>query len=517
MARIVTVEEKEQIRADYLKFRSAGLTKTEARAKTAEKHDRGVTTIYDNTFDLENPTVDEYESVSITPSWPKTYIITGWEIRVGINDKFIGTLKKMAKEYDAELLLVPCQKSDLQHLPEKLKNTFKLLSADVKFNDNLMFKYVETNALVQSPLAGHMGAYPDNSTIIPGLVKELRTEPSQHYVKQLISTGSVGYLDARFSDYAEFEDSKEFAKKWQAVRTRRHGKGTAIAQNYIQPTALIVDILDRKTFLTRFVTSNDTGVVFDLNKKFTATSVETHQPEALITGDFHAYYVDDTAYKATKDMIRFFNPKSVVLNDFFDGASVNHHELENKVKFHRAPTIKEEADVSKTILKELCRLSNEVVYLQSNHCNFLMKFLDKSETYWRLNRNYKEACELQLYRVQEDKHPIVKLLDLDSFNNLRFVSERENYYVGRVLVKHGHEGIGGGRAGFLGLAKIYNYYAQGHTHVPCVFRNAMCVGLNGRLDMEYVMGANGMMHANGLIHSDGSTQLLPIIYGEWIR
>lgn len=512
----VSVEEKELIRKDYLEFRSQGYTRTQARVKTAQKHDRGATTIFDNTFDLELPSSEDNPVKKFKTEWPKSYIITGWEIRVGIDDNFIATLEKMAEHYQAELLLVPCHYGDVNYIPEKLKEKFTILTEDIKFNDNLCFKYVETNALAQSPLAGHVGAYPDTSTIIPGLVKELRTEPSHQYVKQLMSTGSVGTLNASIGDYMDTDD-KEFLRKWKSTITRRHGKGIAIAKNYVQPSALIVDVLDKKTFLTRFITSTGGGVVYDLKSKFTPTGRTDYNPPCLVTGDMHAYYVDDVALKATKDMIRYFQPDQVVIQDFFDGASVNHHEVSSSVKFSKAPSIKEEAEVTTSLLKELCRLSKEVVYLESNHDDFLIKFMDKSESLWRLNGNYEICCELQLYRSKTGKHPIIKLLDLESYKNLRYVPTRENFCVNKVLLKHGHEGVSGVRAGFYALAKIYNYYVQGHLHAPSVFRNAMCVGLNGRLDMEYVMGANAMMHANGLIHADGSVQLLPVVYGEWIR
>lgn len=513
----VSNEESKDIKDRYLKYRSAGYPKKEARRRVSNDTGRGMTTIFDHTYMLEDPVIEPSVKKALKPQWPKTYIITGWELRVGICEKFVATLERIAEAYDAELVLVPCLESDVNYMPEILKEKFTVVTESFSFNDNLTFKYVETNALVQSPLSGHTGAYPDSTTILPGLVKELRTEPSQHYVKQLMSTGSIGYLNANTKQYSDVDADKDFLRKWRSVSTRRNDKATAIAQNYVVPSALIVDVLDKKTFLTRFVTSSKNGVVYDLDKKFTPDGVEKSQPLALVTGDFHAYYVDEDAYKATKEMIRLFNPKEVVLNDFFDGASVNHHEVGSAVKFQQAPSIREEADITTQYLAEISRLSERVTYVQSNHDNFLIKYLDTSERLWRLNKNYAISCGLQMYRVYTQNHPIVKLLELDKVKNLTFVDEQDNYYIGKVLVKHGHEGISGVRAGFSTLARTYNYYVQGHLHAPAVFRNAVCVGLNCRLDMEYTIGNNGWLHANSLIHPDSSQQLLPIVYGTWIR
>lgn len=509
----ISDEISQKIKDLYSKYRSLNYTKTEARAKVSSELNVGKTTVFDHTQGKELEI--EIDSKPLNVKAPTTLILTSWEIRIGIDWEFVNTLEVMAKEYNAQLILVPCNVSDVAYLPQEIKDKFSILVKDTKFNDNLQLKFVETSALVQSPLAGHIGAYPDYSTIIPGLVKELRTEPSNKYVKQLMSTGSIGSLDAKYTDY-EVDDA-EFTKKWRNVVTRRHGKPTAIAKNYIEPSALVIDILDKKLFLTRFVTSRGNGVVYDLNKKFTPNGVEKHQPSALVAGDWHAYFADDISTKATKDMIRTLDPKQVVVQDFFDGASVNYHESTDAAMFSKAPSIDEETEITKKLLDDICRISNKVIWLHSNHEDFIIKLLNRGETAWRFNNNYERLCELQLYRLRGESHPIVKLMDLDGYKNLEFVRDIDNYVVDGVLVKHGHEGAGGARLGFLSLAKIYNNYCQGHLHSPAVYRNAVCVGTNSKLQLSYNKGASAWLPTNGLIHPDGTQQALAMIYGEWIR
>lgn len=514
----ITQEQREEIRKRYERYRSNGYLKQTARRRISDELGVGLTTVWDHTYDVdelvENPPAPKK---LVKPSWPQTYIITSWELRIGVDDKFVACLEQMAELYDAELLLVPCQKSDAKYLPEDLKEKFYVVTENIKFNSNLDLKYVETNALVQSPLAGHVGAYPDTTSIIPGLVKEMRTEPSQHYVKQVTSTGSIGYLNADISTYEGVEEDKDFLRKWRTVRSRSNGRPTAVAQNYIVPSALVVDVLDNKTFLTRFVSSHRSGVVYDLNKKFTPDGYEEIEPLALVVGDTHAYNANMSAVDATKEMIQMLNPREVVLNDFFDGMSLNHHEIGSAVKFNDVPSIEEEAVATRELLQEFCDLSNRVTYIQSNHDNFITTYLDGPTSYWRLNRNYEIACALQVYRLQTGKHPVESLLTFNRFKNLRFVTEKENHYIGKVLVKHGHEGIGGVRSGFFPLARTYNFYNQGHTHSPAVFRNAVCVGSTAELDLGYNIGGSAWLHANAIIHADNSQQLLPIINGVWIR
>jgi hypothetical protein len=508
--------DSKKIQDSYKKFRALGLPKEKAYRRTAQETGWGRTTILDHCADVEQ--VAELPQTKLKDlsykGESKTYILTSWEIRVGIDDKFLDTLEVMRDYYNAELLLVPCQASDMNYLPDRVKEMFTVVTSNVTFNENLKLRYVETNALIQSPLSGHIGAY-DSSTILPGLIKELRSEPTQKYIKQLMTTGSIGWLDAKISDYEDLDDDKDFIRKWKAVRTRRNGKANAIAENYITPSALIVDIVDNKTFLSRFITSFKDGIVYDLDIKFSSKGHEGSRPAALVVGDTHAYQANTEAVEATKEMIRHFSPREVILHDFFDGISVNHHEMHDAVKIHGVPSLREEADVTMNLLKEFCDISERVVYMHSNHDDFLLKVLQFGDKTWRINRNYEVLCGLQFFRLQTGAHPIVKLLDLNKISNLKFVKDTDNHYVGNVLCKHGHEGMSGARVGFLTLAKVYNFYVAGHTHSPAVFRNAVCVGVTGNLNMGYNKGASSWGHSNALIHPDSSMQLLGIINGLW--
>lgn len=328
-----------------------------------------------------------------------------------------------------------------------------------------------------------------------------------------MSTGSVGYLEANENDYDT--DDKDLARKWKTVTTRQYGRPTIVAKNYVLPTALVVDVLDDKTFLTRYVASTRSGVVYDLKYKFTTRSVEESRPLSLIMGDVHVLEQDENAIQASKEMISMLKPKEVVVQDFFDGASVNHHEINRAVDFQQVPSLHEEALITKELLDDLSEISEKVIYLQSNHENFLLTWLNGPQNFWRLNRNYELACELQLYRLKTGKHPIIKLLELESYHNVEFVSEKDKHYVGKVLVKHGHEGY---RQGFIASSKIYNYFVQGHLHSPAVFRNSVMVGLTSKLDQGYNDSCSSNWgHANAIIHPDSSIQLLNIIEGVWIK
>lgn len=447
----------------------------------------------------------------------KTFILTSWEVRVGVNEAFLDCLLQMAKHYDAELLISSIWPEDVKWMPAALKTNFTLNHGERDFNSNLRFKYVPTHALVKSPLAGWRGAHPGQSVIIPGLIRELVTETSRKTGKQTMATGSIGQLDAALTDYNFLaqDDRYNFARRWAKVQDRRGGSVTALATNYVVPSALVVEVLDDDSFVTRYVTMTDGKSVYDLGTKFTAGSsqAEFSTPSALVVGDTHAWTVDDDSWEATLDMVRQLDPAEVILNDFFDGAAINHHEIGSAFKRHGFPSLEDEAAMTRALLTTMTELANRVVYLQSNHDNFLEKWLDMGTSAWL--GNYELALELELDRVQNERHPIETLLRFEEHPTLHFHSDAKPFFVGDVSVIHGHTGVGGRPASFKTLAQVYNHLVSGHTHSPAVFRNAVNVGHTCKREQAYAKGANGWFPANALIQPDGNTQLLPIVEGRW--
>lgn len=523
---MVSKELQEQILSDYNKLVADGLASvTSIRHKLASQYALAYSTIHKiTTYGYKTPVKDlNIELPYRTPSvktvnvtYPKTYIFLGWEIRVETS-KFLSIIDQLKERHNAEVFLTCLWPADVAYLPEELQK-YTLLLNDLELNDNLIFKYVPTHALAMTPIQGWDGAS-EKSVILPGLVKEVKTALTDKYCKQIMTTGSLGCLTAHFSNYNHIKDSDsriELTKRWSRVNSqnRRGGRSYEIARNYTKPTALIVDILDNTTFLSRYVTM-ESNVVYDLDTKYYPNKPPTKsKPSALVVGDLHAYGVDETKLAATKRIIEQLQPESVVIQDVFDGASVNHHEIADFANVVKFPSLQEEADITESVIKDICNISNKVYYLHSNHDDFLTKYLSNENNY-KLKDNYIKALELRMWQVQNDRHPIIKLLNLDNYKNLEFVSVFDNLYIKGVLVKHGHEGLAGRRVGFRVLVKIHNKYIQGHTHSAEIYRNGLNVGTTSKLKMGYNYGASAWVHTDGIIQPDGSLQAINVIDGRW--
>lgn len=463
-----------------------------------------------------------------TKSKAKTYIITSWDIRTSIDPKFIDILTQLAEYYQAELyvqnlnskinddwFMYANKKKCNQVLTDKFAKHLFQFDGDESLSANLHFKQIDVNPTAASVISGFEGVF-DKSTILCGLIKELKTEKSLVVGKQVMSTGSIGKLDAKLDDYnlLDTADFEELEKVWN--RTKENTKAFQIAKELIEPSALIIDVVDDKTFFTRFVTMRKSGVVYDRNLKFSYGKIkpEIIRPECLVLGDVHAWDVDEIALAATDEMAKELKPKSAVLNDFCDFLSINHHLWGDYKHILKIPTLAEEQKKSKEVLLRLTNLFDKTYYLSSNHEAFLVKYLANEQQY-KIGNNYLESIELRAWQLKTGRHPVIKYLDLDSIKNLQFVSTSHDLIIAGNSVIHGDLGIAGARVGFKGLAKVYNKMICGHFHAPQVYKNSVCVGTISKLKLGYNFGLSDWGHANCLIHRDGTTQLLSIINGKW--
>lgn len=527
---VISKELQEAVMKDYVALVSEGLASVTAiRKKLSAKHGLAYSTVHKITTNgykrrEENVPIPVAPAVKkivkVGYKYPKTYIFLAWEIRVELSG-FLSVIDQLQKEHDAEVFVTCLWPDDVSYMPNELQK-YNLLLNDLQLNNNLIFKYVPTHALSMSPVQGWDGAF-DKSAIIPGLIREVKTALTDKHCKQIMTTGSLGCLTAQFEQYNHITESNsrlEFHKRWEVVsrQNRRGGRNYEIARTYTKPTALIVDVLDENTFLSRYVTMEPKAdCAYDLNKKYMVDgSVQESSPSALVVGDIHAYGIDKGKFRATLNVISKLRPETVVIQDVFDGASINHHELKDYANVVKFPSIEEEAEATKSVIDKFCSVSKNVVYLHSNHDDFLTKFLSEESNY-KIKDNYQTALNLRVWQLSNSRHPIIKLLDLDKFTNLKFISVFDNLYISGVLVKHGHEGMSGRRVGFRPLQKVYNKYIQGHTHSPEVYRNGMCVGTTSKLKMGYNYGASAWMHTDGLIQPDGSIQSINIINGRWSK
>lgn len=429
------------------------------------------------------------------------FLITTYSTKTTVDREFVKLLSKVANHYSAEMLLIENdyltdQNDEKVPLPAYLER-FTLVENDLVLNENLQIKIIRNEALLMDPLAGLQGAFPDKSIIVPGLIMSLQTEPSPKLSKQIMTTGSVGRVR-------------------ESSVTGKSGRRWAIAREYIVPSALLVHMKSDQIFFTRYLSYRKSGELYDLNLKFTLDSSEPEisRPEAIVRGDDHVAQQDPLANKASNEMIRLMRPKAIVLNDTFDGISCSYRDSGKTADTHKRISIEHEAKITRDFILTQTKLADKVYYLDSNHDDFLIKFLDNRSGWITDSKNYEICLRLESARAS-GKKPIIELLGLDDIVGLQYVDSTDKLYIAGIFVAHGSRGVRGSKSNFKASTKVFNYYSCGHSHSCAVFRNGVCVGLNGKLQMDYNDHTSGWLHANSVIHPDGSQQLIPIIDGKW--
>lgn len=529
MSIILKAEVKDKIKVEY----QTELDKNKEVAAVIKKKLAGKYNISIKTIRKILSSASDKKSKVAEPdnkSKAKTYIITSWDIRTSIDPKFIDILTQLAKYYQAELYIQnlssknnddwfvsATKKKCKQDLVTELAKYLFQFVGDESLSSNLQFKQIDVSPTAASVISGFEGIF-DKSTILCGLIKELKTEKSLVVGKQIMSTGSIGKLDAKLEDYNLLPpaDFSELEKVWN--RTKENTKAFQVAKELIEPSALIVDVVDDKVFFTRFITMRKSGVVYDRNLKFSygKTKPEVIRPKALIIGDFHSIETCPKNLQAITDIAKEYKPEVAILHDFTSFLSINHHEWNNYINVIKAPTLEAEWIDANKNLDYLETLFPKTYYICSNHCNFLTTFL-ADETKYKLNpQNYKKALELRIWQLETNRHPIIKFLELDKRKKVTFVSQHQDLILCGNVHKHGHENLLGVKAGFKTMAKAFNYkYVAAHLHGVEIYAGAAQAGTSSKLRLGYNSGGvSNWVNGHVLEYEDGTFQHVIVLDGK---
>lgn len=521
MSVVLKNEVKDKIKLEFANLVTAGKSPADSKKELAAKYSANIKTI------RKIVTAANKEKASKA----NTYIFTSWELRCSIDAKFIKLLYQIAQFYNAKIRIAGISgKDDLSWLafalkkqlsPDFIEKFTKIVDvyekdADEYLNKNLQFKSIEGNALAINPLSGLEHVF-NKSTIVPTMTKEAITEKSLKLCNQILGTGGIGKLTAKLEDYSlltDVESRKKLETRWKTLN-KPASKAYHAINEFIEPTALIIDILDDNTFFSRYITMRESGVVYDKNYKFTVDKKpEKSRPESLVLGDFHVIDLDLTNYQAIKEIAKELNPKSAVLNDFTDFVSINYHLWNDHKNIVKLPTLTQEQEITSKYLAEITKQFDTVYYLESNHDQFLVKFL-ANDYQQKLGSNYLQALELRTWQLKTGRHPVIKFLEMDSFKNLKFVSVHHDLIIKGNYIIHGDLGLNGARTGFKALAKVYKDMVCGHFHSPQTIKNSVCVGISSKLKLGYNLGPSNWMHSHTLIQPDGTKQSLNVIDGKW--
>ena len=440
----------------------------------------------------------------------KKYFITSFQSNAHVNPKVLDTVNSICKYHkvpEENLLMIKLTGKSLhEDLNPKILRDYNVLEGDFRMNRNFKVSNYSVRPQQIKPFTGLTAFTRKEGSFVFGSPKQyMKPVPTynKHFPKFLYTTGVI--TDPNYN--------LKHAIGMKALKDHTFG-------------GLYVEVASDRIYHARHIGITSSGLAYDLNKKFHKGTVETIRPEAHILGDWHTGITDPLAKKSAKDIIKKYSPKNIVLHDFADFSSINHHEqgkLIDQVFTYNNNQLNLEGELQ-MIAKELKEFvdfipkDTKIYIVKSNHDEFLYRYLNETR-FVKEPQNALIASKL-LTCAFEGKDPFeegVRMFYDFPKNKVNFLQADDSFKVGSIeLGKHGHKGIHGAKFSTRGTEEASPYQIIAHRHAPFKERNQMGVGTNTILDPKYTSGGlSGWAHCDGLAFKNNLTQLIIKIKGKY--
>lgn len=364
-------------------------------------------------------------------------------------------------------------------------------------NENLAILHTQIQVQSVDPLRGLGSKLKSTSYILPGTKIRYKSLPSPYeYPRCIMSTGAI--TRPKYKDHTALGAS---------------------AKDQHQYGFVFVRVKDDKVFEPVPVTVNKNGSFHFFGKKYDGEVTES-KVDALVCGDWHVGDTCPQVREKTFEFIKEYKPKYILLHDFFNGHSINHHEegdIISKVRGKAEQRLSLERELKEALdeLKAICAINKDstVVVVNSNHDEWLRTFIR-----WGKFINHEGVvlgCALLPKLLDRKSIALEEALKLVGKlpKNVKFLQEGESFKrYGVELGIHGHKGVNGSR-GTPAQFKNNNIRAiTGHTHVPQQDGNSIVVGTSTKLKLDYNSGGlSGWLNAHAVLYPDGNFHLLTLI------
>ena len=482
---------------------------TELQETIREENPKAFENIVDETiFTHENFLKLEAEKAKF-----KKFVVTTAVSGCKVNVKFFKALKTYCKKNSALLVVQVVRdtvsKANKLNIDPILKDEFFLIG-DLALNSNLYISSIKISPKQILPMTG-LNRLARNCSFIFGSPKQnLTVLPNQKHKipRVMISTGAI-------------TDPDYITDKYRSMRTAH------IATLDHKLGAIIVELeTDDKTFYFRQLQAEKkSGNFVDLGDYYKADGKVTKVGSDLIKlGDWHAGDTDPLAIKCWKELCSVVKPDYLVLEDLFNGLSINHHTFDKlvtraKISDKGLTNLKDELELTANDLTMLTKIPNKkCVVTYSNHDDFIKRYIESGK--WIIDRENLVICNELATAVISGKLPskygIEKFMKVEDRKKVRWLSEDESWIVSGIENgQHGDKGANGARGGLTALEKLYGAGNYGHSHTPGQLRESMQAGTSTGLDLGYNKGGSSWLQSSIVQYKNGSRQLIHCIKGKW--
>lgn len=442
----------------------------------------------------------------------KKLVITSAVLGVPVEEDFLKALEHYTKGKDASLIVVPIKykTDDIYPITESTAEKY-YVENNFDYHSYKIMAALKLNASMEHPLAGLDPLSKGKSVVFAHPQVALKTVASDRdYPAIITTTGSVS--------------SKTYSNTKQGIKA-----------NFNHSNSAIVLELDKNNDVHVRHLNFDGKGFYDLTHYYDANGVHKYsaQIEALITGDEHVMFNDETVVQATylaKDSItNVLRPKTIVRHDVLDCYSISHHH-KNNVFTKYAKYKSGYGSISNEITKTLTFIKNttpewaKTLVVASNHNDHLLRWLNECDP--KIEPWNAETYHLLMYLMLKEtsmgesgaEYPDPLELASRSYDipNLEFLKRNESYMIQDVAVNsHGDVGQNGARGSRRQFSNLPTKTVIGHSHSPGIDKGCYQTGTSSKLRLEYNSGPSSWHHCHCIIYPNGKRQLIFIQNGNW--
>lgn len=470
----------------------------------------------------------------------KRFVVTYAQNATPCNEKFLSSLQGYCDHNGAELIVVP----------GRYKNptsTFAKHDRDAEWWDERLAPYILGKMVpvkVVKKVKGKtitrtkLQMKPGRKQLAPGLVVlgDISVQPtasgplSRFEVHAGASSVIVGHPKRALQVVPT--ESRKARVMWTTTACTRpnytDSKAGKIGHEHHVIGAVVVEVEDGR-FHVRHISANwRNGHFYDLDHLYTPEGIYADQRAATLTlGDWHSPTVETPVYEATKRLFHRVLPKALVVHDFLNMGSRNHHERKRLRSLYNGKDKQVSLEVASAVneldgLAEWGDGTHRTVVVRSNHDEHLERWLDEHEDERDpINAPYYHALWARAYefRLKRGFWPDLFAMEakrLKVRKTVRFLRRNESFLVKGVEHGfHGDKGVNGSKGHNRSYHKLGVKVTKGHDHTPSILDNVYSVGVTGSLNQGYNYLPSTWMNAHVVEYADGKRAVIIIIDGHY--
>lgn len=440
----------------------------------------------------------------------KYYIITSAQNATLLHDNFWTNIVAFSEYLDASIHVIPYRYKNPTAVFKELPDDWwdDRLTPFLDMNRHNLHKNLQLLSDVKiqptatNPLQGLQGFTGSQSCIVGHPKMQLKSVPTLegYHNKIMCTTGACtleNYTDSKAGKRGEFHHIYGF---------------------------VIVEIRDEEIFYIRQVSAKDDGNFIDLNLMVVngnVSKIDTCKGWRL--GDIHVRNVDSRKIEENISVMTKLFPEKIVLDDIFDGETVNPHTKDDHVA--KVKMVESNKHVIEDEISEMIEWladfkshfpNSEIVITKANHDVFADRFMNYAN--WKKDYvNAKTILKLQAMSLESDcRNGIIPYLINKTFHDIICLDYNDSYVIGNTeCSQHGQFGSNGSRGSAEQFRNLSMKMCTAHSHSICRMDGLITVGTSTKRRLSYTHGASGWIHADVIFDNFDKAQ--QIIFMEDYR